>query len=89
MPRKNKNYDEVFNPIEINEINELLHARTVICERLERFELFLDSSSENIDIFQLEIRLKSVEEDFSEFDKVQTRLEFHDKNEKNYRLDTE
>lgn len=89
MPRKNKNNDEVFNPIEINEINELLHARTVICERLERFELFLNNSSENIDIFQLEIRLKSVEEDFSEFDKVQTRLEFHDKNEKNYRLDTE
>lgn len=72
---------------EDNEISELNHARKVICARLERFAQFLHDNKE--DIFQIEIRLKSVEEDFSEFDKIQTRLEYLVPEENENRLDTE
>lgn len=69
------------------EVLELKHARRVICDRLDRFRHFLDVRHD--EIFQIEIRLKSVEEDFSEFDKIQTRLEYLSDSEEEYRLDTE
>lgn len=88
MPRKNKSSNRE-NDIDSNEseVREFAHARQVICERLERFETFLNSKID--DIFQVEIRLKSIEEDFSEFDKIQTRLEYFQPEEKEHRLDTE
>lgn len=76
-----------------SEFKELWHEREVIIERLDRFITFLENESsksiENIDKFQIECRLKSVEENFSEFDKIQTRLEFLNKETKNDRLETE
>lgn len=66
---------------------ELSHARQVIIERLERFKIFLNGR--NLDNFQIEARLKSVEDDFSEFDRIQTRLEYLIPDEKENRLDTE
>ncbi|XP_050303785.1 uncharacterized protein LOC126741423 [Anthonomus grandis grandis] len=90
--RKTKQSSEDVDPNEI-EILELKHARKVITDRLNRFVEFLYQEREkdilNLDEFQIECRLKSVEEDFSEFDKTQTRLEFLDSTEIDYRLDTE
>lgn len=70
-----------------SEILELKHARHVICSRLSRFCDYLDNDQG--DVFQIEIRLKSVEDDFSEFDRIQTRLEFFDIEESSTRLETE
>lgn len=70
-----------------DEIRENMYARKVICDRLARFERYLNSN--DIDIFELESRLKSVEDDFQEFDRIQTRLEFLDRNEDVNRLETE
>lgn len=52
------------------EYEELLHVRRVIIDRLSRFEQFLFSNTNNSQVFQIEIRLKSIEDDFHEFDRV-------------------
>ena len=46
-----------------DEYLEFEHVRNVICERLDRFEQFLNTRRD--EIFQVEIQLKSAEEDFS------------------------
>lgn len=60
MPQKTKTNPEK-QEME-NERRELVHAREVICDRLARFISFLKNKPDNV--FQIEIRLKSVEEDF-------------------------
>jgi len=85
MPQKTKTNPEK-QEME-NERRELVHAREVICDRLARFISFLKNEPDNV--FQIEIRLKSVEEDFCEYDRIQTRLEFLAKEECASRLDTE
>lgn len=87
MGRKSKQNTSTPDLALENEVAEFQHARNVICERLERFKQFLDTKRD--EIFQIEVRLKSVEEDFSAFNKIQTRLEFLVSEEKRYRLDTE
>jgi len=72
-----------------DEFRELLHIRKVIIERLSRFEQYLLTNTEITQLYQLEIRLKSIEDDFQEFDPIQIRLEFLDKTEKQHRLETE
>lgn len=76
-----------------NEFLELKHTRKVICNRLSRFSTFLQTqdakSFETVDVYQVETRLKSVEEDFLDFDRAQTRLEFIVEDEQENRLETE
>ena len=87
MGRKAKTNTSTTDVSLENEHLELQHAREVICDRLDRFKQFLDVRRD--EIFQIEIRLKSVQEDFSEFDKIQTRLEYLLPEEKEFRLHTE
>ncbi|XP_066258254.1 uncharacterized protein [Euwallacea similis] len=76
-------------PTENAEFRELSYARKVLVERLSRFEQYLLDNTDAKEIFACEIRLKNVEDDLREFDKVQTRLEFMDPNERQNRLETE
>ncbi|XP_066253850.1 uncharacterized protein [Euwallacea similis] len=76
-------------PTENGEFRELSYARRVLVERLSRFEQYLLDNTDAKETFACEIRLKNVEDDLREFDKVQTRLEFMDPNERQNRLETE
>ncbi|XP_066260795.1 uncharacterized protein [Euwallacea similis] len=76
-------------PTENGEFRELSYARRVLVERLSRFEQYLLDNTDARETFACEIRLKDLEDDFREFDKVQTRLEFMDPNERQNRLETE
>ncbi|XP_066261262.1 uncharacterized protein [Euwallacea similis] len=66
---------------ENDEFRELLHARRILTKRLSRFEQYLRDNRDIQETVQLEIRLKIVEEDYNQFDKVQSRLEFLSLNE--------
>ncbi|XP_066261278.1 uncharacterized protein [Euwallacea similis] len=70
---------------ENDEFRELLHARRILTKRLSRFEQYLRENRDIQETVQLEIRLKNVEEDYNQFDKVQSRLEFLSLNEEEQR----
>lgn len=70
-----------------DEMSELVHIREVVSARLERFNQYLDKS--DVNSIQLEVRLKSIEDDFAEFDRCQTRLEYLNSEETEFRNDIE
>ncbi|XP_066261208.1 uncharacterized protein [Euwallacea similis] len=74
---------------ENDEFRELLHARRILTKRLSRFEQYLRENRDIQETVQLEIRLKNVEEDYNQFDKVQSRLEFLSLNEEEQRIEIE
>ncbi|XP_066157628.1 uncharacterized protein, partial [Euwallacea fornicatus] len=76
-------------PTESGEFRELSYARTVLIKRLSRFEQYLTDSIDVNDTISCEIRLKSIEKDLEEFDRIQTRLEFMNSIEEENRLETE
>ncbi|XP_066259137.1 uncharacterized protein [Euwallacea similis] len=71
------------------EFRELLHKREVLIGNLSYFERYILENKNTNEIFQLKVRLESVEEDFSQFKIVQERLEFLNENEKENRHETQ
>ncbi|XP_066261328.1 uncharacterized protein [Euwallacea similis] len=85
-------HEELLYPYHVQRVqvlNPLGHQARVLVERLSRFEQYLLDNTDAKETFACEIRLKNVEDDLREFDKVQTRLEFMDPNERQNRLETE
>lgn len=94
MPRNKQNSNAQIEDEKLEEKLEFMHARKVISARLSRFCQFIEHQKKlenisDIDVFQLESRLKSVEEDFCEFDKIQTRIEYLISDEENERITME
>ncbi|XP_066252670.1 uncharacterized protein [Euwallacea similis] len=71
------------------EFRELLHKREVLIGNLSHFKRYILENKNTNEIFQLKVRLESVEEDFSQFKIVQERLEFLNENEKENRHETQ
>ncbi|WP_253302631.1 DUF1759 domain-containing protein [Wolbachia endosymbiont of Psylliodes chrysocephala] len=69
-------------------IRNLVKRRSILKGQLTRFESFLNSF-DNVDITQLEIRLKRIEIAFEEFETIQTDLELLDSSEESSRTEFE
>ncbi|XP_030762930.1 uncharacterized protein LOC115887601 [Sitophilus oryzae] len=81
MPRNKSSKTNSNSNSNDDEKSELIHARKVISAHLSRFSQFLKIQEDienilDVDVFQIESRLKIVEEDMSKFNRIQTRLEY-------------
>ena len=84
----NKTKDTLTESKIDDELAELLTIREVVCARLDRFDRYL-KEKEHVNTIQIETRLKSVEEDFVDFDRCQTKIEFLNPAETQNRLEME